>query len=105
MRRHLSIALIAITTMVLASCTVGPNYSRPNVPAPPSYRGPDNAPAPADKASLGDEKWWNVFNDPVLQDLIRTAFKQNFDVQIAATRVLQAQSQVTITRSNQFPTV
>jgi multidrug efflux system outer membrane protein len=55
--------------------------------------------------SLGNEKWWTVFNDPVLQQLIRTALKQNYDIQIAATRVLQAQAQLGITRSNQYPIV
>jgi outer membrane protein, multidrug efflux system len=54
---------------------------------------------------LGDEKWWDVFQDPVLQQLIRTAIEQNYDLRIAASRVLQAQAQVGITRANQFPTV
>ena len=55
--------------------------------------------------SLGDEKWWEVFQDAQLQALIRTALKNNYDVRIAATRVLQAQAQVGITRANQLPTV
>jgi multidrug efflux system outer membrane protein len=54
---------------------------------------------------LGDEKWWEVFQDPVLQQLIRTAIEQNYDLRIAASRVLEAQAQVGITRANQFPTV
>lgn len=92
--------------LLLTGCTVGPNYQRPATPVPPTYRGTDNTQTSAtDTASLGDEKWWTVFKDPVLQNLIRTALKQNFDLQIAASRVLQAQQQVTITRSNQFPTV
>ncbi|MGB2640272.1 MAG: efflux transporter outer membrane subunit, partial [Candidatus Acidiferrum sp.] len=55
--------------------------------------------------SLGNEKWWEVFQDPVLQQLIRTALQQNYDAQIAAARVLQAQAQLGITRANQFPMV
>jgi multidrug efflux system outer membrane protein len=55
--------------------------------------------------SLGDEKWWEVFQDPVLQQLIHTALQQNYDVQIAAARVLQAQAQLGITRASQFPMV
>jgi outer membrane protein TolC len=55
--------------------------------------------------SPGDEKWWGVFQDPVLQQLIRTALEQNYDLRIAASRVLQAQAQLGITRANQFPTV
>jgi multidrug efflux system outer membrane protein len=54
---------------------------------------------------LGDEKWWAVFQDPELQKLIRTALQQNYDVRIAASRILQAQSELGITRSQQFPTV
>ena len=59
----------------------------------------------ASSASLGDQKWWDVFQDPQLQQLIRTALQQNYDVRIAATRVLEAQAQVGITRAGQFPTV
>ncbi len=83
---------------------VGPNYKRPDVPAAPAYRGPDNSTV-SGNTSLGDEKWWELFQDPELQQLIRTALKQNYDLRIAASRVIQAQQQVTITRSNQFPTV
>jgi multidrug efflux system outer membrane protein len=54
---------------------------------------------------LADQKWSAVFKDAALQQLISTALKNNYDVQIAATRVLQAREQVTITRSNLFPTV
>ena len=104
MRAHSSIAVLAVTVL-LTGCTVGPNYRRPTVPAAPSYRGPDNSTTSTDTVSLGDEKWWSVFKDLALQDLIRTALKQNYNLQIAASRVLQAQSQVTITRANQFPNV
>ena len=95
----------ALLCLLWAGCTVGPNYQRPKVSVPTVYRGeaPGSPPQPS-TASLGNEKWWTVFNDPVLQQLIRTALKQNYDVQIAATRVLQAQAQLGITRSNQFPT-
>ena len=55
------------------------------------------------RQSLGDEKWWEVFQDNELQGLIRTALKNNYDVRIAATRVLQAQAQLGITRADQFP--
>jgi multidrug efflux system outer membrane protein len=53
--------------------------------------------------SLGNEKWWDVYQDPVLTQLIHTAIQQNYDVRIAAARVLEAQAQVGITRANQFP--
>jgi multidrug efflux system outer membrane protein len=81
---------------------VGPNYQRPKVDVPATYRGPDNTQA-SSAASIGDQKWWQVFKDPQLQDLIRTAIKQNYDVRIAATRIQQAQAQLVITRANEFP--
>ena len=91
---------------LLTSCTVGPNYKPPVVAVPPVYRGDtETAAISQNPASLGDEKWATVFEDAVLQDLIRTGLKQNFDVRIAASRILQAQQQFIITRSNQFPTV
>lgn len=92
--------------LLLAGCTVGPKYHRPAISAPSTYRGETAVQASsASVESLGNEKWWIVFQDPVLQQLIRTALKQNYDVQIAATRVLQAQAELGITRSNQFPIV
>ncbi|MGH9359121.1 MAG: efflux transporter outer membrane subunit [Terriglobia bacterium] len=98
--------LLSLVCMLLAGCTVGPNYHRPKVNVPPAYRGPAaNPPGKASAESLGNEKWWAVFHDPVLQQLIRAALRQNYDVRIAATRVLQAQAQLGITRSNQYPIV
>ena len=103
--RKLRIALAWIGVS-LAGCTVGPNYHRPQVNVPATYRGQAaTPPANPSTESLGNEKWWDVFHDPVLQQLIRTALQQNYDLRIAATRVLQAQAQLGITRSNQFPAV
>jgi multidrug efflux system outer membrane protein len=81
---------------------VGPNYKRPTVNVPTDYRGVMPA-QPATVASLGNEKWWDVYQDPVLTQLIHTALQQNYEVRIAATRVLQAQAQLGIVRANQFP--
>lgn len=98
--------LLAILCSLLTGCTVGPNYHRPKIVSPPVYRGQLAAQsAQASQQSLGDEKWWIVFHDPVLQELIHTALTQNYDVRIAATRVLQAQAQVGIVHSNEFPIV
>jgi multidrug efflux system outer membrane protein len=92
--------------LLLTGCTVGPNYVRPPIATPPAYRGADDAPVTsADQNSLGDENWANVFNEPELQELIRTALVNNYDVRIAAQHVLEAQAQLRITRSQQFPTV
>ena len=95
-----------MASLVLAGCVVGPNYKRPNVDVPTTYRGAMDADAAkAASASLSDQKWWEVFQDPQLQQLIRTALQQNYDVRIAAARVLEAQAQVGITRADQFPNV
>jgi multidrug efflux system outer membrane protein len=101
MRRLILTALFIIPT----GCTVGPNYMRPIVSVPDSYRQP-YSPTPSQQAeSLGDEKWWDVFQDADLQQLIRTAIENNYDVRIAASRVLQARAQLGITRAGQFPSV
>jgi outer membrane protein, multidrug efflux system len=89
--------------LLLCGCAVGPNYKRPAIDAPGAYRGDNPSPITSSK-SMGDEKWWEVFQDPVLEQLIHTALQQNYDVRIAASRVLQAQAQLGITRANQFPT-
>jgi len=94
--------LIALT----AGCAVGPNYHRPPVSAPPVYRGltPEEA-ARNEARSFADEKWWEVFQDEQLKELIRTALQRNYDVRIAATRILEAQARLGITRADQFPTI
>lgn len=100
-----SILIISISVLLLTSCTVGPKYKRPPVTVPDSYRGLAPEAGPQTPASLGDEKWWTVFDDPQLQALIRTALVQNYDARIAASRVLQAQAALGITRADQFPTI
>jgi multidrug efflux system outer membrane protein len=93
--------LLAIAGL-LAGCAVGPNYKRPTVNVPTDYR--DSMAAQTTAApSLGNEKWWDVYQDPILTQLIHTAIQQNYDVRIAAARVLEAQAQLGITRANQFP--
>src|ERR1700758_466903 len=120
-RSDFSVCLL-LAIVGLTGCAVGPNYRRPTVDVPVTYRGasagsspapnvqPDQAkpqrpPAGPSVQSLGDEKWWDVFQDPELQALIRTALKNNYDVRIAATRVLQAQAQLGITRADQLPSL
>jgi outer membrane protein, multidrug efflux system len=96
---------IAMTLLMLTGCTVGPKYKRPQVTVPDTYRGLAPDAGPQTVASLGDEKWWSVYQDPQLQGLIREALSQNYDVRIAAARVLQAQAVLGITRADQFPTI
>src|SRR6202020_841590 len=90
----------------LAGCTVGPNYKRPSYPTPPAFRGADETAVSTDaKTSLGDEQWAAVYREPELQDLIRKALTNNYDLRIAAQRILEQQAQVQITRSQQFSTL
>jgi multidrug efflux system outer membrane protein len=97
--------LVAIAFLMLSGCTLGPKYKRPQVAVPDTYRGLAPDAGPQTVASLGDEKWWSVYQDPQLQALIREALAQNYDVRIAAARVLQAQAVLGITRADQFPTI
>jgi outer membrane protein, multidrug efflux system len=97
---------IGIMLTMVAGCTVGPKYVRPAVPTPAAFRGADDAPVSSENQdSLGDEGWAKVFNEPELQDLIRTALTNNYDVRIAAQHVLEAQAQLRITRAQELPTV
>jgi len=90
--------------LFLNGCTLGPKYKRPAASVPDTFRGsaPDTSPT---AQSLGDEKWWTVFQDSQLQALIREALAQNYDVRIAAARILQAQAALGITRADQFPSI
>jgi multidrug efflux system outer membrane protein len=117
--------LVLGLAVILTGCAVGPNYKRPAANVPVAYREPEEnvttikpaadadhhsapsvtTPTQKSPASLGDEKWWDVFQDKELQGLIRAALKNNYDVRIAATRVLEAQAQLGITRADQFPTL
>jgi outer membrane protein, multidrug efflux system len=99
-------APILLTALALSGCAVGPNYHRPAVQTPPAFHGSDQSQqTEPQSASFADLPWWQVFHDPQLQDLIRTALKQNYDLQLAVERVNAARAQVGITRSNEFPQV
>ena len=107
LRPWISLSLASVLTFSLVGgCAVGPNYHRPDVQTPSAYRDlSDNPQAQAQAASFADLPWWQVFQDPQLQDLIRTALKQNYDLQIATERINAARAQVAITRSSLFPQV
>src|SRR3954454_15620940 len=97
--------LIALALVLLTGCAVGPKYKRPTVTTPVAYRGLAPDAGQQTSASLADEKWWTVFHDQQLQELIRTALAQNYDVRIAATRILQGEAILGITRADQYPTI
>ena len=87
--KKLAVGLFGLA--LLAGCKVGPNYHRPDIQTP--------------AASFADLPWWQVFQDPQLQGLIRTALKQNYDLQIATERINAARAQLAIARSSLFPQV
>ena len=95
--------LIVCVIATLTGCTVGPNYKRPDVPVPPQFRGAEK-PSPS-PASLADIKWFNLFEDSTLRDLIAEALKANYDIGIAAQRVLEAEGRLGATKANLAPQV
>lgn len=93
---------VMIAAGLLSGCAVGPNYVRPAVSTPQSFRAPE--PLPASQAtSLADLKWFEVFKDEQLQQLVRTALEQNYDLRDAVARENEARASLGITRSNQLP--
>jgi multidrug efflux system outer membrane protein len=96
------IPLLALIPGLFVGCTVGPNYNRPKIQPPNSFRAPEPLP-PDQAASIADLKWFEVFKDPKLQELIRRALVRNYDLRDAVTRVEEARASLGITRSNQFP--
>jgi multidrug efflux system outer membrane protein len=108
MKKGMIVSMLLLATL---ECAAADKYKRPKVDVPDNYRAaPQQAaqtgqPAAPGEQSLGDQKWWEVFQDPQLQQLIRTALQQNYDLRIAATRILEAQAQLGITRADQLPTI
>src|SRR5438876_5109786 len=103
-RTELMAAMMSLS--LVAGCRVGPNYHRPVVQPPTAFRDlSENPQAQAQAASYADLPWWQVFQDPQLQELIRTALKQNYDLQLATERINAAHAQVAISHSRLFPQV
>jgi outer membrane protein, multidrug efflux system len=102
--RHSLVIPALVLTGLLSSCTVGPKYMRPTINVPANFRAPEPLPTPQ-AASVADLKWFEVFKDESLQQLVRTALEQNYDLRDAVARVEQARANLGITRSNQFPQV
>jgi multidrug efflux system outer membrane protein len=94
-------AVTVLAGALTASCTLGPNYKRPVVQPPPAFRGAQTS----TPESLADVKWFEVFRDDTLTGLVSAALKENFELRIAAERVLQARALYGITRADRFPQV
>jgi len=99
--RQLAASCLALA--LVTGCAVGPNYKQPPVTAPDQFREVQGPPPSA--ASIADEPWWQVFGDPVLQQLIDEALKNGYDVQLAAARVEEARARAGIARSEYFPSI
>jgi outer membrane protein, multidrug efflux system len=106
LKRLAPLTLAALASGLIAGCMVGPNYHRPAVQTPAAFRDLNaNPPIQDQVASYADLPWWQVFEDPELQKLIRTALAQNYDLQVATERINAGRAQLAITRSNLFPQV
>jgi len=94
---------VVVLVALAIGCRTAPPYKRPPVNAPATFRGAMDDSTRAE--SIGEQKWSEIFRDEELQKLIRRALAENYDVRIAATRIMQARAQLTITRADQFPTI
>jgi len=100
---RLSFAAFAVVgASLLAGCTVGKNYERPQLPNPATYRFVEGA---TEAQSLADTPWWQVFDDPTLQALVREALVNNLDLQMAVARVEEARARAGIAKSFLYPQV
>jgi outer membrane protein, multidrug efflux system len=105
-KKLLQFVAALMASSLVVGCTVGPNYHRPAVQTPTAFRDlSENPQVQAQAASYADLPWWQVFQDPQLQELIRAAIKQNYDLQIATERINAGRAQLSVTRSSQFPQV
>ena len=101
MTRSVRILSSLVVAALLSGCTIGPDYERPAVARPETFRGQ----ATAEAASLADVPWWEAFQDPILKGLIQDALGSNYDVRIAAARVQEARANLGVARSDYFPSL
>ena len=90
-----------VAAALLGGCAIGPDYRRPSVAQPPTFRGQ----ATAEAVSFADAPWWEVFQDPSLKALIQEALRNNYDVNIAVARVQEARANLSIARSDLYPSL
>ena len=93
--------VVALLSLLLTGCNLGPKYNRPTVQPPANYYTEEQA----KQNSIADQAWWELFKDPVLQDLIREALKNNYDLQLAVAQVEQQRALLGVTRSQYYPQV
>ncbi|HEX4594752.1 MAG TPA: efflux transporter outer membrane subunit [Bryobacteraceae bacterium] len=93
--------VVAALAFSLTGCMIGPNYHRPQVAVPDQFRSA----AATGPNSIADTKWFDLFQDDTLKQLVTTALANNFDLHIAAERVLEARANYGITHAQLFPTL
>ena len=100
--RFSPLVAVALVAALAPGCAVGPNYTRPEVPAPPQYRFLEG---PAEAETIADIPWWSITKDAQLQALLREAIAHNLDLRLATARVAEARAQYGIARSFLFPEI
>jgi outer membrane protein, multidrug efflux system len=98
MIRRLAVTVLAL---LAAGCVLGPSYQRPAIPVPPTWR---DLPV-AEAQTLANTPWWELFDDPQLQELIRIALAENLDVRIAVERIEEARARYGFVRADLYPRV
>ncbi len=98
--RSIPVAMALAAACLLGGCVVGPKYKAPTATAPPAFRGQEGA---AQAASIADLPWWEIFQDPTLQDLVKTAIGNNYDLRIAVRRVEQARELTVQAHAQYYP--
>ncbi len=103
---RLLLGITSLVTLFLIGCAVGPDYKRPAVETPTAYHTADSdTNTPAGTNSFADLGWWSIYNDPQLQAYLAEGLTNNWDIKVAAARVLQSQQVARVARSQFFPTV
>ena len=97
----LRLTSIVFLSIMLNGCLLGPNYTRPAIPAPAAFRGQSTA----EQTSFADQGWWDVYSDPLLSVLIKEALNNNYDLKTAIARAKEAEAYRGVARSAYFPTV
>jgi NodT family efflux transporter outer membrane factor (OMF) lipoprotein len=92
---------LIILGLFMSGCAVGPDFVRPDAPAEEEWIDSDVPQIKTDEADLTD--WWKVFNDPILDSLIETAYRQNLPLQIAGLRIMEARAQLGVAVGFQYP--
>jgi len=100
MRRQVILFIVSVLALCLGGCMVGPDYVRPTVETPQNWRIEEQ-----EARDLSNSSWWEQLGDPVLNELIATALKENYDLKIAAARIEEFAGRYGFTRADLFPQV